>query len=608
MSPQAHQERNDIKATAQAFATKHKLRVFPVLIQQGEDGKWNKLPLVTAWQRSASTDTDTFNGTWDRANGYGVLAEGLTVIDCDHKGAIQRFAAVVGEVDSLAVKTPRGLHVYFKGETRTAVKIEDGIDLRSSATGWAVGPGSCRPDGAAWEVHHDGGAIAELPQHVLTWITEARPPGSSSDFDRRQAVVGEGERNDWLYRYGSYLRGEGTATFEEMRDQLRVINEHRLAPPLPDEEVQAVARQAIEHEQGESVMDQDPDNLTTNEAMWDKRKEEQRSRYVDGATFLTETADRIECLWGDEDRALWAKGESTLITGPPGHGKSTLAQNLVLGLAGLCERVLDLPVHQLQGDEFVLYLAADRPAQIARSFKRMVAEEDLPALAQRLCVRRGPVDEDVAKDEKQYLKMIQQAEEARGGRCAVVIVDSLKDMATGLSDDAVGAAVNRARQRVLNTGREMLELHHQRKAQQGGGKPKTLSDVYGSTWIAAGAGSVVLVWADKDPTGADVDLIPVQVTNANLKELNMPVTINAVIERETGAIRSTETRDIKDLFTGPTAKVTVHQVKAYLNVSERTAKRRLSELEGIYAEKVDGEVTPNGRTPDHWTRATREVK
>jgi replicative DNA helicase len=44
-----------------------------------------------------------------------------------------------------------------------------------------------------------------------------------------------------------------------------------------------------------------------------------------------------------------------------------------------------------------------------------------------------------------------------------------------------------------------MGLHHQRKG-QGGSKPTTLEDVYGSTWITAGAGSVLLLWgAAGDP-------------------------------------------------------------------------------------------------------------
>ena len=41
---------------------------------------------------------------------------------------------------------------------------------------------------------------------------------------------------------------------------------------------------------------------------------------------------------------------------------------------------------------------------------------------------------------------------------------------------------------------EIIELHHDRKAQQGNeGRERSISDVYGSRWITAGAGSVILL-------------------------------------------------------------------------------------------------------------------
>jgi hypothetical protein len=82
---------------------------------------------------------------------------------------------------------------------------------------------------------------------------------------------------------------------------------------------------------------------------------------------------------------------------------------------------------------------------------------------------------------------------ARAARADTVVIDSLKDVAIGLSDDEVGAGLNSAVQRCIAEGIEVLGQHHQRKGQDGK-KPKTLEDVYGSTWIAAGAGSVILLW------------------------------------------------------------------------------------------------------------------
>jgi replicative DNA helicase len=87
---------------------------------------------------------------------------------------------------------------------------------------------------------------------------------------------------------------------------------------------------------------------------------------------------------------------------------------------------------------------------------------------------------------------------AQENGCDVVVIDSLKDLCLDLSTDSSGSAVNRALQMCLAEGVDVLALHHQRK--KGGGenspKPNTLDAVYGSAWITAGAGSVVLLWGE----------------------------------------------------------------------------------------------------------------
>ena len=82
---------------------------------------------------------------------------------------------------------------------------------------------------------------------------------------------------------------------------------------------------------------------------------------------------------------------------------------------------------------------------------------------------------------------------ARAAGADTVFLDSLKDVAIGLSDDAVGAGLNRAMQACVAASVQVSGLHHQRKGQNGT-RPKSLEDLYGSTWIAAGAGSVILLW------------------------------------------------------------------------------------------------------------------
>lgn len=212
------------------------------------------------------------------------------------------------------------------------------------------------------------------------------------------------------------------------------------------------------------------------------------SLLADGAAFVLDQPQGIPAVWGEDGRVLWADGESLMICGPPGAGKTTLAGQLVAARLGLLPAVLGLRV--APGAERLLYLACDRPAQLARSMARTLLPEWRDVLRQRLAVWKGPPPADFAQEPGWMLAM------ARKASADTVIVDSVKDVAIGISEDAVGAGYNRARQATLAAGVQVLELHHQVKRNANGGPPTALADVYGSTWLAAGAGSVVLLWGE----------------------------------------------------------------------------------------------------------------
>lgn len=206
--------------------------------------------------------------------------------------------------------------------------------------------------------------------------------------------------------------------------------------------------------------------------------------FSDGASFILDVPDEIPALWGRGQRVLWPKGESLMICGLPGLGKTTLAGMLLSAqLGGRGEaHVLDLPVAHVSGK--ILYLAMDRPAQIARSFHRQFADWRRDVLRDRLVVWKGPPPADIAATPSLLAELAERA------GAAVVYVDSLKDAATGLSEDAVGAGYNRARQILLNRGVELVELHHTVKKSSA---TPTVADVYGSTWLSSGTGSIIML-------------------------------------------------------------------------------------------------------------------
>lgn len=206
----------------------------------------------------------------------------------------------------------------------------------------------------------------------------------------------------------------------------------------------------------------------------------------DGATFVLDERSDLEARWGHGHEVLWARGESLMIVAPPGAGKTTIAVQLVEALIGITDRVLGRSVSPA---DRVLYLAMDRPRQIRRAMRRRFGPEHREVLAVRLAVRPGPLPMDLAKDPDQLAAL------ARRHGCDVIVVDSLKDAAVKLTDDEVGGNVNRAIQLCNAADIDVVVLHHQRKG-DGTAKPTSLADVYGSTWLTAGAGSVLLLWGE----------------------------------------------------------------------------------------------------------------
>lgn len=209
------------------------------------------------------------------------------------------------------------------------------------------------------------------------------------------------------------------------------------------------------------------------------------ARLVAGGSFIFDQPDGVPAVWGEGDEVLWAEGESLLIVGPPGTGKTTVTGQLVRGRLGLEDHAIAWPVKP--GARKILYLAMDRPAQIARALRRHFTPDERAVLDDRLVIWRGPPPADVARHPGILVELCRQA------GADTLVIDSVKDAALKLSDDETGSAVNRAIQAVTVEGIEVAALHHQRKG-QGGIEPKSLEDVYGSTWLTAGAGSVLLLW------------------------------------------------------------------------------------------------------------------
>lgn len=211
------------------------------------------------------------------------------------------------------------------------------------------------------------------------------------------------------------------------------------------------------------------------------------ARLRPGGSFILDAPEGVPAVWGHDDQVLWSAGEPLIICGPAGVGKTTVAAQLVEGRLGEVDELLGFPV--VAGDKKVLYLASDRPRQVQRAMRRLFDEDNRALLDERLVVWPGPPPVDIARVPETLLML------AEAAGADTIVIDSLKDVAIGLSEDVVGAGLNNALQRVIAEGIEVASLHHQRKGAHGE-KPKTLADMYGSIWIPNGAGSVILLWGE----------------------------------------------------------------------------------------------------------------
>ncbi|ASL09170.1 AAA family ATPase [Mycobacterium intracellulare subsp. chimaera] len=179
-------------------------------------------------------------------------------------------------------------------------------------------------------------------------------------------------------------------------------------------------------------------------------------------------------IWGQGMDVLWADGESMIFESSPGVGKTTAAGLLVRAML-LGGDVLGYPVRPLPDGQRILYLALDRPDQIVRSLLRQFTQEQLDALDLRFTIWSGPLPDDAAANDYLFTDL------ADIHKADVIFVDSVKDAALGLSEDRAAAIYQRGRQRLLQSGRQLCELHHLTKG----------GDAYGSIWLNAGVGSVV---------------------------------------------------------------------------------------------------------------------
>jgi putative DNA primase/helicase len=228
----------------------------------------SKVPLTRHGYKDATTDERTILSWWTRWPNANVgvatgAASGVVVLDVDPRhGGLESLQELLDRHGPMP-QTPiaetggGGLHYYFaaRGGVRSR-QLAPGLELKGDG-GYIVVPPSLHPSGKPYRWLRGFSPkdlrLAELPEWILAPMlsadaARAAPDGAevpalpaSGDQDALEGVVHEGQRHNFLVRLAGKLRAAGFSV-EAIESALRVENERRCRPPLPEREVRTIAR------------------------------------------------------------------------------------------------------------------------------------------------------------------------------------------------------------------------------------------------------------------------------------------------------------------------------------------------------------------------------
>lgn len=210
----------------------HRLGFSLLPLGRGSDGK---SPL-TAFAGKAKFELRQVLGPLHGKNSgcYGIRLDGLLVIDCDedNPALINELEARFG-VSPIHVRTPRGLHLYYKDNgARPNLRAEGlPVDIKSSANSYVVGPHSVRPDGGLYVPQK--GILGKHQLPVLRVQTVASP------------AFKVGERNRALTKAAIEM-ALCVDSFDELLGNLQFIRDERAESPetVSEAELMGIARWA----------------------------------------------------------------------------------------------------------------------------------------------------------------------------------------------------------------------------------------------------------------------------------------------------------------------------------------------------------------------------
>ena len=283
-----------------------------------------KHPNLTTWQKyqKERATKEEIEQWFLSDNNVGIVTgkiSGITVLDIDSHKAFE-FAAKQGLDNAPWVKTGKGYHFYYAYDDghRNFAKKWDGIDLRSEG-GLVVAPPSIHASGTEYEWEGFGKSLPPLPSWVMADTEKKKPIGKLYEG------VNQGNRNDTLARLsGLWVKSLSLNDAIEMAYAWNSRN----SPPMEVQEIEQTVKSIYSAElRGRAEL----------------FKPVTDAEFVSMGNLGKQIFALYETGYRQGESTGWCKmdefykirrGEWTLISGIPSHGKSAWLDALICNLIG----------------------------------------------------------------------------------------------------------------------------------------------------------------------------------------------------------------------------------------------------------------------------------
>jgi putative DNA primase/helicase len=255
----------------------------------------------------ASTDADQIRswwGTWPSANIGAVVPDGFVVVDVD----VADLATVFGSDElprTATSKTGRGQHLIYRTteSIRPKVGVREHVDLRGPGS-YIVVPPSLHAGGRRYEwVAPIEDGIADAP----TWVLEvARSVRAAGERPHASDAILKGRRNATMASLAGTMRRPGM-TAGEIEAALLAVNAGRCQPPLPYDEVRAIAASVGRYEPNANAAQQSrPSEALGDDHARDEPKADRIAHLSRQSLAAHHFVDRLgERVRFDHGRRIW---------------------------------------------------------------------------------------------------------------------------------------------------------------------------------------------------------------------------------------------------------------------------------------------------------------